>query len=146
MIDALLRRLAAPAPDPLTDDDARLALTALLVRIARADGDYSAEEKTRIDAIAASRFGLSPFEATALRNSAETLEAGAADTVRFTRAIKESVPHDARLQVMEALWGVALADGSRDAAEDSVVRLAASLLGITDVESARARQRVQSRA
>ena len=41
MFQDFLSRLIQPAPDPLNDGDARLALTALLVRVARADGDYA---------------------------------------------------------------------------------------------------------
>jgi uncharacterized tellurite resistance protein B-like protein len=63
--------------------------------------------------------------------------------VRFTRAIKDAVPHEARLEVIEALWQVALADGAREAHEDSLIRLVTGLLGLTDQESARARQKVQ---
>ena len=47
-----------------------------------------------------------------------------------------------RLAVIEALWKIALADGERDAEEDALIRLVASLLGITDVDSAKARQRL----
>jgi uncharacterized membrane protein len=44
MIGDLLRRLTAPEPEPLPFDDARLALAALLVRIARSDGEYESVE------------------------------------------------------------------------------------------------------
>ncbi|MDO6726458.1 MAG: TerB family tellurite resistance protein [Cognatishimia sp.] len=142
MFADFLKRLTAPAPAPLSDTDARLALTALLVRIARADGDYAPAEIERIDRIVASRYGLSPFEATALRKEAETLETEAPDTVRFTRAIKDAVAHEERIGVIESLWQVVLADGERDAEEDAIVRLAANLLGINDRDSALARQRV----
>lgn len=142
MFADFLKRLTAPAPAPLSDTDARLALTALLVRIARADGDYAPAEIERIDRIVASRYGLSPFEATALRKEAETLETEAPDTVRFTRAIKDAVAHEERIGVIETLWQVVLADGERDAEEDAIVRLAANLLGINDRDSALARQRV----
>lgn len=142
MFADFLKRLTAPAPAPLSDTDARLALTALLVRIARADGDYALEEIERIDRIVASRYSLSPFEATALRNEAETLETEAPDTVRFTRAIKDAVAYEDRIGVIESLWQVVLADGERDAEEDAIVRLAANLLGINDRDSALARQRV----
>ena len=37
MFGELLKRLTQPEPEMLPDEDARLALTALLVRIARAD-------------------------------------------------------------------------------------------------------------
>lgn len=142
MFADLLKRLTAPSPAPLTDTDARLALTALLVRIARADGHYATAEIEHIDQIIRTRFGLSPFEATALRNEAETLEAEAPDTVRFTRAIKDAVSHEDRIGVIEAMWQVVLADGERDAEEDALLRLTANLLGINDRDSALARQRV----
>ncbi|MGR3491418.1 MAG: tellurite resistance TerB family protein, partial [Shimia sp.] len=84
MFANLLKSLSAPEPDPLDDGDARLALTALLVRVARTDGDYAPEEQTRIDRIITQRYGLSPFETAKLRGEAEALEAEAPDTVRFT--------------------------------------------------------------
>ncbi|MFD1342842.1 tellurite resistance TerB family protein [Litorisediminicola beolgyonensis] len=142
MFADLLRRLSAPAPDPLTDTDARLALAALLVRLARSDNDYAPGERDRIDQVLAARYALSPDAATALRQEAEALEAEAPDTVRFTRAIKDAVPYEHRIGVVEALWQVALADGQRDPEEDALLRLVASLLGISDQDSARARQRV----
>ncbi len=141
MFSDFLSRLTQPQPDPLADDDARLALTALLVRIARSDNDYADTEMARIDRISAERYGLSPFEAAGLRARAEDLEAEAPDTVRFTRAIKEAVAYDDRLAVVQAMWSVALADGQRTGEEDSLLRLVVSLLGVSDVDSALARQK-----
>jgi uncharacterized tellurite resistance protein B-like protein len=146
MFGDFLKRLTQPEPAPLPDTDARLALTALLVRIARADGDYAAAEIDRIDRITRNRYGLTPFEATALRASAETLESEAPDTVRFTRAIKDAVPYEERRAVVESLWRVVLADGARAKEEDSVLRLVANLLGVNDRDSALARQRAQKAA
>jgi uncharacterized tellurite resistance protein B-like protein len=144
MIGDLLRRLAAPEPEPLPFDDARLALAALLVRIARSDGDYEGVEIARIDAVLASRYRLSPFEVTKLRGEAERLEAEAPDTVRFTRAIKDAVPYEDRVGVVEALWDVVLADGERDHEEDAILRLVAPMLGINDRDSNLARKRVEA--
>ncbi len=142
MFADFLKRLTAPDPAPLPDTDARLALTALLVRVARTDGEYDESEKTRIDRIAGARYGFTPFEATKLRGEAETLEAEAPDTVRFTTAIKAAVPYEDRIGVIEALWEVVLADGVREAEEDALLRLVAKLLGVNDRDSALARQRV----
>ncbi len=142
MFGEFLKRLTAPEPVTLPVSDARLALTALLVRIARSDGVYDADERARIDAIAQARYGLSGNEASALRADAEQLENEAPDTVRFTRAIKDAVAYEDRLGVIEALWQVVLADGERAKEEDALMRLVASLLGVTDRDSAIARQRV----
>ena len=146
MFDALLRRLTAPEPEPVTGADARLALAALLVRIARADGEYAREEIARIDRLLANRYGLGPFEVTQLRGEAEQLEAEAPDTVRFTRAIKDAVPYEERASVVEALWEIVLADGVRDHEEYAMMRLVAPMLGINDRDSALARQRVENKA
>ncbi len=141
MFRDFLSRLTQPDPDPLAEDDARLALTALLVRIARSDNDYADSEMARIDKVSVERYGLSPFEAAGLRARAEDLEAEAPDTVRFTRAIKGAVAYDDRLAVVQAMWSVALADGQRTGEEDSLLRLVVSLLGVSDVDSALARQK-----
>ena len=140
MID-ILRRLLAPEPARLPEPDARLALAALLVRIARTDGLYAAEEVERIDRVLMARHGLGPFEAARLRAEAEVLESEAPDTVRFTRALKDSVALEDRTALLEALWSVALADGDRHEGEDQVIRLTAAFLGLTDRDSAEARHR-----
>ncbi|WP_299777735.1 TerB family tellurite resistance protein [uncultured Roseobacter sp.] len=146
MFGELLKRLTQPGDDALPDEDARLALTALLVRVARSDNDYSAGEKDRIDQIIAHRYGLGPGATSALRSEAEALEAEAPDTVRFTRSIKDAVPYEERRAVVQALWQVVLADGSRAQEEDALVRMVTNFLGISDRDSALARQAVDGGA
>jgi len=146
MFADFIKSLLQENPEPLTDTDARIPLTALLVRIARSDNDYAASEMIRIEEIAQTRFGLSKTEAARLRADAEQFEAEAPDTVRFTRAIKDAVPYEARIGVIEALWQVALADGERDQHEDALIRLAANLLGVNDRDSALARRRVDEQS
>ncbi|MBF9031402.1 TerB family tellurite resistance protein [Rhodobacterales bacterium HKCCE3408] len=145
MFGELIRRLTAPEPETLPDNDARLALAALLVRIARADGTYAQGEIDRIDRILAARHGLNPFEAAKLRGDAEALESEAPDTVRFTRAIKDAVPYEERIGVISALWQVVLADGVRDDEEDALLRLVAPMLGVNDRDSNLARKEVEQR-
>lgn len=142
MFADFLKRLTAPAPAQLPDTDARLALTALLVRVARTDGHYDGDEMKRIDLIIASRYGLDADATAGLRRDAEQLETEAPDTVRFTRAIKDAVAYEDRLAVISSLWQVVLADGKRTQEEDAVLRLVSNLLGISDRESALARQQV----
>lgn len=144
MFETLLRRLLNPGPAPLATPESHLALAALLVRVARADGRYDAAEALHIDRILARLYALAPFAATALRTQAETLESEAPDTVRFTRAIKEAVPLEDRAALVQALWSVALADGARSDDEDQMLRLVASLLGLSDRDSALARQRASA--
>jgi len=144
MFTDLIRRMTAPDPQTLPDPDARLALGAILVRLARTDGDYSAEEVAQIDQLLMRRYALTLSDARALRDQSEKLEAEAPDTVRFTRAIKDAVSYDDRVGVIEAMWSVVLADGVRDHEEDSMMRMAVSLLGVSDQDSHRARLKVSA--
>ena len=74
----------------------------------------------------------------------ETMEHDAPDTVRFTKAIKEVVPYEQREAVVESLWSVVLADGVRADEENAMLRLVAPMLGVSDKDSAMARQRVET--
>lgn len=130
-----------PHPTPLNAEDARLALSALLVRLARSDGEYAAVEIAAIDTALAQRYGLDEAATKALRQEAEVFETQAPDTVRFTRAIKDAVPHEDRITVIEAAWSVVLADGTRAEEEDALMRLVANLLGVNDRDSNLARLR-----
>ncbi|MCI2392920.1 TerB family tellurite resistance protein [Aliiroseovarius sediminis] len=141
MIQALLTRLTQPDPAPLDDDDARVALTAILVRLARSDNTYGSGEIAQIKRVISRRYGLSPDGADALLHEAEQIEAGAPDTVRFTNAVKNGVPLDQRLAVIEAAWSVVLADGVRTSEEDALMRMIPRFLGITDRDSNEARLR-----
>ena len=142
MFANLLKILLGPEPKDLTPSDARLAIAALLVRVARSDNDYAAAEIKKIDRMLAARYELNSAQSVDLRKQGEELEKEAPDTVRFTRAIKDSVPYADRVSVIEALWQIALADGERDIEEDALLRLVANLLGISDVESASVRKRI----
>lgn len=144
MFTNLLKTLMGPESEDLSPSDARVAIAALLVRVARSDSDYATIEIEKIDRVLAARYGLKPSESQTLRAEGEALEKEAPDTVRFTRAIKDAVPYVDRVSVIESLWQIALADGERDAEEDALLRLVANFLGLSDVESAAARKRVSA--
>ncbi|MFT7370135.1 MAG: putative tellurite resistance protein B-like protein [Alteromonas macleodii] len=144
MFSDLFKRLTAPDPAPLPNADARVALGALMVRLARTDGSYDQDEIAHIDAVLAQRYVLTEANASALRAKCEIAETEAPDTVRFTRAIKNAVPYEDRVAVIEALWSVVLVDGVRDNHEDAMLRMIGPLLGVTDQDSHKARLRVTS--
>ena len=142
MFRALFDLLTAPARPGLSADDATLALAVLLVRLARADDHYDTPERAHIDRILMHRRGISHPEAQAIRTEAETAERDAPDTVRFTRVLKERIAYEDRIEVIEALWDVALSDNERSPGEEALIRLVANLLGVADRDSALARQRI----
>ena len=119
-------------PEPLPELNARLALGALLVRVAMADKVYTAEE---IDRIMAKSYDLNPIEAARLRAICEKLEKRAPGTEEFAQLIMHKVPYIERLQIVGALWDVVLADGVRDDDEEDTLHLIETTLGITSKDS-----------
>lgn len=127
----------------LQPEDGRLAIASVLVMAARADGKYEAAEQATIDRVLMTRFKLSVDQARGLRAEGEAAEAEAVDIYQFTKAIKEAIPYDDRLAVVEELWGVILSDGERDPFEDTLMRQIVDRLGLSPMDSALARQKVQ---
>ena len=62
--------------------------------------------------------------------------------MRFTRLIKDLVPYEERIGVVESLWKVVLSDDQRTDDENAFLRLVVSLIGVADRDSGLARQRV----
>lgn len=142
VLNKFLSRLNQPETESLAEDESKLALAVLLVRVARSDDEFAVTEIARIDKILGIRYGLTPQGSQTLRQKAEEIEQEVCDNVRFTRTLKQAVPLDERVGLVEALWEVALADEHRDYTEDGFLRLVCKLLGVNDRDSAFARQRV----
>ncbi|RYD62065.1 MAG: TerB family tellurite resistance protein [Verrucomicrobiaceae bacterium] len=139
----LRRLLMSTGHAELQPEDARLAVAAVLVMAARADGKYDGHEAAIIDRVLGKRFGLTAELARGLREQGEEAEGEAIDIYQFTKAIKEAIPHDDRVSIIEELWGVILSDGERDPHEDSLMRQIVDRLGLSPMDSALARQKVQ---
>lgn len=90
------------------------------------------------------RYGCSAAAAEALRREGEEAEAQSIDIYQFTRAIRAAIAHEERIAIIEALWAVVLADGSRDPHEDALMRQLTDRLGLSPMDSSLARQRVAS--
>lgn len=134
MFNTLITSLKSETPAPA---DLQLALAALMVRVAKADGIYVFEEIRQIDAILAKRFSFSPVDATKLRDRAQALEANAPDTVMFAATLKPSIPFAERSAIVAAMWDVMMADGRIAPSEATAFHDVARVLGIdtSDLET-----------
>ena len=139
MLSRILDAFSAPKPAPLPEPDAKLALGALMVRVAKSDQNYQLSEISRIDLLLARLNRLKPIEAAKMRATCEKLEKAAPDTGEFGRLIRETVNIEARLDALEALWEVVLADGVRRPTELIVVEEVREALGLSEADSARVR-------
>lgn len=145
IVKRILDRFArhAPEPAPLPEPDAELALGALLVRVAMSDRDYDAKEIGEIDHILGLSFGLKPIEAAKMRATCERLEHAAPGTGAFAKLIRTGVDHGQRIDMMAALWQVALADGEKHQHEEKLLQQLQDALGLSDLDYKAARQRAE---
>ena len=141
ILDRLLRH--TPAPAPLPEPDAEMALGALLVRVAMSDRDYDAKEIGEIDKILALSFGLGPIEAAKMRATCERLEKAAPGTGAFAKLIRTGTAHAPRVDMLTALWMVALADGDEHGEEKALLRQLQNALGLSDLDYKAARERAE---
>lgn len=148
-VKALLHRLThahgSPVPRPLPEPDEKLALGALMVRVAMSDRDYRLAEISRIDRLLARLYGLKPIEAAKMRATCERLARAAPETGRFAHLIRETVSFEARIDALEALWEVVLADGSADAPELAVIEEVREAIGLSEEDSTHARRTAAGR-
>lgn len=135
MLARILQVFSAPKPSRLPEPDAKLALGALMVRIARADQHYELLEIQRIDRLLARLYRLGPIQAAKLRALCEKLEHAAPDTARFGHVIRDTVSLEARLSAMEALWEVVLSDGASQPEEIVVLEAAREAMGLSQADS-----------
>ena len=117
----------------------------LLVRAARIDNEYSDSEKDQIDKTLMTKFNLPKLKAKEIRSAGEQLESDTIDTVQLTREIKKDIPFEYRKALAEDLWSIILADTKRTDDENSFMRTCIKLIGVNDVDSAKARQAVINR-
>jgi len=144
MLADLLRRLSGGDTAPLPTEDARLAVAALLVIAAHADGDYAEAERAQIERVLGTRYGLDAAAAARLRADGEAAEDAAMDLYKFTTLIKRAIAYEERASILEALWRVVLSDGQREMHEETLMRRVTDLLGLDPRESVDARRRAQS--
>jgi len=145
MLTRILHALSAPKPDALPEPDERLALGALMVRIAKSDSEYALAEIKRIDRLLAALNGIGPVEAARMRATCERLERAAPGTDRFGHMIRDCVSIGSRAAALEALWEVVLSDGDCAPEEVAVLDRARAAMGLGEADSAAARARAEAR-
>lgn len=143
MWSRILNALSTPKPEPMPEPDERLALGALMVRIAKSDRDYALAEIKRIDRLLAALNGIGPIEAARMRAVCERLEHAAPDTERFGHMIRDGVSVEARRAALEALWEVVLSDGSTLSPELRVLDTARAEMGLSEADSEAARAQAE---
>lgn len=134
--DSLLERLRnKPEAQALPELDEKLALGALMVRVAKSDNNYHVMEIGEIDRILGVTYGLNAVESAKMRATCEKLEAAAPGTPDFALMIRGHIDYPHRLEVAQQLWQVIIADGTRVQAEIASLHVIEKMLGIKPEDS-----------
>jgi uncharacterized tellurite resistance protein B-like protein len=150
MLDSLRQLLdGKDAPEPLTEEAKeralRLATGALLVEVARADGQVAVEEREGMIAALESGLSLLRPEAEALVREAEDRSKRAISLYELTQELDRALTAEAKIRIVELLWRVAFADARKDAHEEHRIRQIAGLLHVRHAEFIAAKIRAQAR-
>jgi uncharacterized tellurite resistance protein B-like protein len=118
----------------------QLAACALLLELAHADGEFSAEERQHIERTLVRHFGLDEATGAELLRLAEAERAQSLDHFQFTRLIAAEYDLGQKMLLAEVMWGVILADGRLSDHETHLVRKLASLMELEPAYLAQARR------
>jgi uncharacterized tellurite resistance protein B-like protein len=132
----------AKPPSAFGEDDYRLSAAALLVHAAAIDGEMSQPERDKLRAVIKRHFQLDDAATRELIEKATAAEHEAVDLYHFTHLLNRVLDEPGRAKVIEMMWEIVYADGSRDELEDNLLWRAADLLGVSQRERIELRLRI----
>jgi uncharacterized tellurite resistance protein B-like protein len=143
---SLFAKHGSTAPMPSEDPNRalRVAACALLLEMAYADDEFSADERQRIEGIVARHFALDAEAARELLEAADRERREATDLFQLTSVITRQYDEGQRLLLSELLWRVVYADGVLSEHEDYLTQKLAVLLDLRPGYLAEARKRARS--
>ena len=137
---ALFENAETTSPESSGVDQLQRAAAVLLVIAARLDGAMDAVERASIERLLTRR--LKVVDAKALVDEAVEAAAESTDFFSVTRVINDRLEPPQRIDILEMLWEVVLADGTVHDYEANLTRRVAGLLHISDREAGEVRKRV----
>ncbi len=109
---------------------AQIATAAVLVEAARADREFSPEEREHIVTVLRQRFQLNQQDAEELLAESKKTLAESSDLWSFTNAINQNCTPAEKQEIVEEAWRVILMDGALHAHEDYLIHKLARLLNL----------------
>lgn len=134
---------AAGADPDAAKKDLRLAACALLLELAWADDEFTADERKHVESAVRRQFGMGHEEAEKLLALAEEARTKAVDLWQFTNLIAENYSLGQKMVLAEVMWGLVYSDGELAAKEDYLMRKISNLLRLEAGYLAEARKRVE---
>lgn len=131
--------IAHVAAEVATTDELPLAVTALLLEIARADHEVDARERHALVHAVAEVCAVDEQALEALIESAETAVDEAVSFYDFTNVVNAHLDQVRKYDLLVLLWRVAQADGRLDHYEEYYIRRLSDLLHLSHRDFIRAK-------
>ena len=130
------------APATTAPDTVHLATCVLMLEAARADNDFSDDERRHIRSVLRQRFELTPEEADELLEQAMTVHDASTSLHQFTREINKAFSVAEKVQIVEEIWRIFYADKYLDGHEDHLAAKLRNLLNLSHPVMIDAKMRV----
>ncbi len=125
-------RVTGGGEDPSGAAEERLAMAALLVHVARADGEIQAAERDQLMRVLGSRFGLPEGAARRLLERADDLDRAVDDVAALIDMMGHSLDDASKRDLLATAYRVAAADGPLLEFEDDLLWRLGRLFGFAD--------------
>ena len=127
------------SPNPI-----EMATAVLLIEMARADFDQAENENEVIRQLLKGHFDLNNEQTHDLFREAMTVADDAASLHEYTHALHKTLTQEAKEEIIEMLWRLAMSDNNLDKHEDYLVRKIADLLYVSNSIVLKMRHKVTS--
>jgi len=108
----------------------QVATAALLIEIAKADGDFTDDERNRIIELMKSEFNLNDELVSELLELSEQKVSDSISVYEFSTIINETFNQEEKIELMKNLWRVIYEDGKLDSHEDRLIKIIGSTLNL----------------
>jgi uncharacterized tellurite resistance protein B-like protein len=125
-----LRRVLSSEQDEQISKKYKVATAALLVEIAKADGDFSGDERKRIIDLMKKDFDLDDECVNELLALSEQKVKDSVSIYEFSSVINESFTQQEKLDLIKNLWRIIYEDGKLDSHEDRLIKIIGSTMNL----------------
>ncbi len=133
MLNKLMNHFAPASPEPNSSPQERLkvATCVILLEAARADDEFTDDERTKIVTTLQQRFALSDADVKELIDAATAERQESSDLWKFTHQINDACTTEEKIGIVEEIWRVIVADGGIHGQENTLAHQIARLLNLT---------------
>lgn len=131
-------------PPQNTQHDLHRAAAALLLEVARTDGEVDEDEIRHLMDTVHLRWHLDPGEMLDIMGELEARLDQATDLFEFTAPLREHWDPETRVKLIEDMWAMAAADGKADVYEEHMIRRVSDLLYVSHGDYIRAKMKAMN--